>query len=86
MNKKQAKLLRYYEKYTGNLAQAEKIRRVFDQADHKTKGVITTWLKRMVVLAMAAEEASANKIAHQIMDMMKNNPQALEGKTNEDSH
>lgn len=86
MNKKQAKLLRYYEKYTGNLAQAHKIRKVFDQADHKTKGKITNWLKHMVVMAMAVEQANEKKVAHMIMDQLKDLPTLEEGLNNADSH
>lgn len=57
MNEKQVKLLRYFRKHTGDHARANQIQSIFDLADHKTKGKITTWLKKVVVTMMAVKKA-----------------------------
>lgn len=56
MNEKQSKLLRYFERWTGDKRQAAAIRKVFDLADHKTKGKITKFLKTVIVTRMAQEK------------------------------
>ncbi len=49
MNEKQAKLLRYFIKYTHDYPLANGLRKSWKSLDHRAKRKITSWLKRVVV-------------------------------------
>jgi hypothetical protein len=71
VNEKQRKLLRYFVKYTGKQETADKLIQVFDLADHKTKGKITSWLKRTVVTIMAIQRQAEMKQEQAIWEQLK---------------
>lgn len=52
MNEKQVKLLRYFIKYTNDYQVAAGIRRAWSSLDHKARGKLSTWLKKVVVTMM----------------------------------
>jgi hypothetical protein len=63
MNEKQVKLLRYFAKHTRDLQLAGAAKVKWDTLDHKKKGKLTKWLKRVIVTMMTVEKAQkARKI------------------------
>ncbi len=49
MNEKQAKLLRYFVKHTGQLKMAAAFKIGFQKLSHKKKGKLTRWIKQAIV-------------------------------------
>lgn len=74
MNEKQAKLLRYFVKHTGQIKMAAAFKIGFDKLNHKKKGKLTKWLKTTIVTAMALQE-------HERKQHLAQNLKTLEGFT-----
>lgn len=53
MNERQVKLLRYFAKSTGDLALAGAAKAHWDTLDHRKKGKLTAWMKKVIVTMMA---------------------------------
>lgn len=66
MNEKSVKLLRYFAKHTGDIKFAGSIKVRWDTFDHKKKGRLTTWMKRVIVTMMhvAKEQKRARQAAN----------------------
>lgn len=71
MNEKQAKLLRYFVKNTGQLKLATAFRIGFDTLNHKKKGKLTRWIKEATVTAMAMREQQKKAQAQANLDTLK---------------
>lgn len=71
MNEKQAKLLRYFVKNTGQLKMATAFKIGWKTLNHKKKGKLTTWLKEATVTAMAIKKAQAEQKKVANLNMLK---------------
>lgn len=65
VNEKQAKLLRYFTKYTGQAKTAHQLRKIWPHMDHKSKGKVSKWLKRLVVINMHVQKHAKTQRAAQ---------------------
>lgn len=65
MNEKQAKLLRYFVKHSGDLVLAGQLKAKWSELNHRQKGNITTWLKKVIVTMMhVSQEKKRELLAH----------------------
>ncbi len=71
MNEKQAKLLRYFERYTGKKDTVKQLKKVFDLADHRTKGTITRFLRRMCAIQLATRKQALDIETSRLRDMFE---------------
>lgn len=67
MNEKQVKLLRYFVKHTGDLVLAGAVKVRWPTLNHKKKGQLTAWMKRVIVtmLHVSKEQKKARQAANQ---------------------
>lgn len=56
MNEKQAKLVRYFVKYTRDLKLGAEIKTVWPHMNHKMKGRTARWMKRVIVTIMGLND------------------------------
>lgn len=71
MNAKQAKLLRYFEKASGDTVLANKLRLGWPTLTNKRKGQLTTWLKKVVVTMMKIKELRAKQTFDRNAEVLK---------------
>jgi hypothetical protein len=71
MNEKQVKLLRYFVKQSGDIKMAALIKSRWPSFDHKKKGQLTGWLKRVVVTLMSIKEEQKRKTVARNMAVVK---------------
>jgi hypothetical protein len=65
VNEKQAKLLRYFSKHTGDIKLAAITQAAWDRMPAKAKGRVTTWMKKVIVTMMAVDKAKRVEIVRQ---------------------
>jgi hypothetical protein len=71
MNEKQAKLLRYFVKNTGQLKMATAFKIGWPTLNHKKKGKLTRWLKHSTVIAMQMNKTTKEIQKAQNLDTLK---------------
>jgi hypothetical protein len=71
MNEKQAKLLRYFVKNTGQLKMATAFKIGWPTLNHKKKGKLTRWLKNATVTAMEMKKLHKQAQTQANLDTLK---------------
>lgn len=71
MNERQAKLLRYFVKHTGQLKMATVFKMGFDKLNHKKKGKLSKWIKQSIVLSMAVRKEQKKQQLATNLDTLK---------------
>lgn len=79
MNEKQAKLLRYYLRYTGDLALVKQLESNWSQIPARKKGRITRWLKKVIVTMMHVKNEKTKYDTQKKAGLALRNMEVLKG-------
>jgi len=71
MNEKQAKLLRYFERASGDLTTAKAARVGWHTLSHKRKGKLTRWLKKVVVTMLHVKSETKKAQLSKNLEVLK---------------
>jgi len=81
VNEKQAKLLRYFLKHTGDTKLYKLTRAAWPHMPAKARGKVSTWMKKVIVTMMAIKDARAKQEQQAKLAQMSANMEVLKGFT-----
>jgi len=79
MNEKQAKLIRYFVKHTGDVKLAKMTIAAWPRMHAKARGKVSTWMKKVIVTMMAIRDERKKQEEKAKLAQMTANMEILKG-------